>query len=182
MKNKGILIVARKNKFGLIAKTSRFQENKHCCFQFHGKLVHLLKQKRTRCNSKVSGKGRGSKKSTFIWKIVWKHFWSKNRCLQILLRKICLCKLKIYLCYTFLAETAKPVEYFLVEARSSSGKLEKKTRNEKRVEFHVFWRKVYLICLLLACTNIRITSNWKNLFSKLLFSHFVTFPIVIVFE
>ena len=89
----------------------------------------------------MSGKGRGSKKSTFIWTIVWKHFWSKNRCLQILLRKICLCKLKIYLCYTFLAETAKPVEYFLVEARSSSGKLEKKHGTKKELNFTFFEEK-----------------------------------------
>ena len=125
-------------------------------------MIDLIKRKLKRCVTKVSGTGRGSKRSTLIWKIVWKQFWSRNRCLQIPLQKICLCKLKINLWYPFLAETTKPVEYFLVESCSSSGKLEKETRNKKRVEFHVYRRKVDLICLLLACTNIRITSSWKS--------------------
>ena len=85
----------------------------------------------------MSGKGGGSKRSTFVWKIVWKQFWSGNRCLQIPLQKICLCKLKKNLWYSFLAEATKPAEYFLVESRSSSGKLEKKhgTKKELKLTF-----------------------------------------------
>ena len=59
-------------------------------------------------------------------------------------KKFCLCNLESNSWYEFLAEATKPVEKFLVESRFSSKKLEKRTRNEERVEISIsfiFWRK-----------------------------------------
>ena len=89
-------------------------------------------------------------------------------------KKFCLCSLKSNSLYEFLSEATKPVEKFLVESRSSSKKLEKRTRNEEKVEIYIFWRKVYPMSLLLACNNIRITSSWKSFrnSSSVLLIHF----------